>query len=129
MRLYHFTSRRAAESIKADGFIATELHHVLGERLLWLTDDPNARPGALGLSQRPVGRHIRTANRMQVRFTVETDLAMRWPDVREGFGQALAEMLESARWVQPDRWWVSFEPIYLNEDHVATDLGTERSSR
>jgi hypothetical protein len=113
VRLYHFTSERGARGIIEDGEIRTELHSVLGEHLVWLTDDPTPKASHLGMQRRRIGR-ITTEDRMARRFDIDTDAAMAWTEARTRYGDALVAILESSPGARPERWFVAFGALPLH---------------
>lgn len=106
MRLYHFTSERGARGIVEDGEIRAELHAVLGEHLVWLTDDPSPKPSHLGLQRRRIGRFT-TEDRMVHRFVIDTDAATPWSAARSRYDEAQVTRLESSPGARPERWFVA----------------------
>lgn len=110
MRLYHFTSDRGMAGIERDGYVRAELHNVLGERMAWLADDPNARARELGLTRKRRGKFT-DEDRMAHRVEVEAHEVVAWSSARGRFLPGLVRMLESAPGAVPEKWWVSFEDV------------------
>jgi hypothetical protein len=110
MKLFHFTSEFWARDIRDSGELRTSLHPVLGQHLLWLTDDPAPRPTALGFPRR---------RRMAVRFEVETDAAVSWASIRDDFTDWERGVLENSPGADPNSWWVSRTAIALEAAEAA----------
>lgn len=109
MILYHFTSDTGHAAINRAGELHPRLHYVLGQHLLWLTDQPAPKARELGLTRRR-NQHDRMAHRIEVNTTV----AVPWAEIRDQFTDWEISTLEGAPGANPTVWFVSREPIPLN---------------
>lgn len=112
IRLWHFTCSHSAAGITRERVLRPHRHPYLREPLLWLTDlDSPAFRDALGLTS-----YILKCDRTEHRFSVLTDAAVWWPTyARSRINPQCRRALENAPGVMPAHWWVSTEPIPIEE--------------
>lgn len=114
MRLYHFTCLdHGATSIERDGLIRPGSH--LGIDLpqsmfAWFTDLDATPREALGLTSQ-----VAKCDRMARRYTVKPDRIFPWMLIRKTLPWHFVEALESTEGAMPRHWFVSAEPVEVDE--------------
>lgn len=125
--LWHWTCVHSAEEIGQAGWLlpislrAPELvadFHPLAvwmADLVWLTDDPGATRGDLGLTSETLG-----CDRMAHRYRVtEAGAAARWLEVLRAGTLAVPRIARTQlhAWpAQPGSWWISREPVAVTRE-------------
>lgn len=113
--LFHMSCRHRAGQIVLDGYVVPQQQPAFGylseAKLAWFTHVPNARNVALGLTS-----HTLKCDRTERRFRVlEPEKVFRWNDIRAVMPQDAVRMLEAAHGTRPEWWWVSQEPVAVEE--------------
>lgn len=111
--IVHYSCEHGAEQIRKAGFVVVPQQQiVLGNPTLsWWTHVPNPPRAALGLTS-----HSLSCDRMDHRFrALDGSALFRWNDVRHVFPRQGVLRLEAARGARPAYWWVSTEPVEVEE--------------
>jgi hypothetical protein len=119
IELTHLTCRHGAGKIVTGGLVVNPSPQpVLGDMsLAWFTHVPNARNVALGLTS-----HTLKCDRTERRFRVlEPEKVFRWNDIRAVLPRDAVLALESARGTRPEWWWVSQEPVRVEQVTIHTN--------
>lgn len=102
MRLYHYTCSHGAEGIRKDLCLKGNPHPLMPESygpLIWLTDLDSPDRQALGLTSR-----LLRCDRTTHRVTVDTELALHWPEFARTLSRRLRDLLEQD--AKPIHWYV-----------------------
>lgn len=118
MDLYHFTSPERLALILADGMIRTTENNLrppgdgVGPAVVWLTDEPEPEPAAVGLDGMADGTD-KTAVRLTVRVA-ESEVIW-WPDFANEYAMPRAWRRALERERDPESWWVLPRTIGMTE--------------
>lgn len=113
MILWHFSCDHARARILADDLT---LRPMTADKLVWLTDDPEAGRLALGF----IGK-LNKCDRTRWRFAVSTEVAERWTTWahRNKVPLLIRERLDGQTGARPSTWWVAEVPLFI---HEVTDM-------